>query len=395
MKCKITVKKINPFMSFGKMPLANGFLKKKDFPKEFFYNLEIGFSNKLSLFQINDHPSPPQMFNKKYPFFTGSSNFMKIHFKNYSNYIKKKISNGSKLIEIGSNDGTFLSNFDKKKFDVVGVEPSKNVSEIARSNGIKSINKFFNRDIIKSIKNYKHNTDIICGANVICHIPKLKELIKTIDILLSKNGEFIFEEPYMGSMFEKTSYDQIYDEHIYMFSCTSIKKIFKLFDLNLINAIPQKTHGGSMRYVISRKKIESKNLIKILDYEKKMNLDNLQSCINFKKKCEISKKKLNEKINSIKKSGKNICGYAATSKSTTILNYCKIGPEKIDYICDTTKEKIDKFSPGKHIPIKSMSYFKKNKPDFVFLLGWNHKKEIFKKEKNFIKKKQWFAHIKI
>ena len=150
-----------------------------------------------------------------------------------------------------------------------------------------------------------------------------------------------------------------------------------------------------MRYVISRKKIESKNLIKILDYEKKMNLDNLQSCINFKKKCEISKKKLNEKINSIKKSGKNICGYAATSKSTTILNYCKIGPEKIDYICDTTKEKIDKFSPGKHIPIKSMSYFKKNKPDFVFLLGWNHKKEIFKKEKNFIKKKQWFAHIKI
>ena len=395
MKCKITGRKINPFMSFGKMPLANGFLKKKDFPKEFFYNLEIGFSNKLSLFQINDHPSPPQMFNKKYPFFTGSSNFMKIHFKNYSNYIKKKISNGSKLIEIGSNDGTFLSNFDKKKFDVIGVEPSKNVSDIARSNGINSINKFFNRDIIKSIKNYKHNTNIICGANVICHIPKLKELIKTIDILLSKNGEFIFEEPYMGSMFEKTSYDQIYDEHIYMFSCTSIKKIFKLFDLNLINAIPQKTHGGSMRYVISRKKIESKNLIKILDYEKKMNLDNLQSCINFKKKCEISKKKLNEKINSIKKSGKNICGYAATSKSTTILNYCEIGPEKIDYICDTTKEKIDKFSPGKHIPIKSMSYFKKNKPDFVFLLGWNHKKEIFKKEKNFIKKKKWFAHIKI
>ena len=90
MKCKITGIKINPFMSFGKMPLANGFLKKKDFPKEFFYNLEIGFSNKLSLFQINDHPSPPQMFNNKYPFFTGSSNFMKIHFKNYSNYIKKK-----------------------------------------------------------------------------------------------------------------------------------------------------------------------------------------------------------------------------------------------------------------------------------------------------------------
>ena len=395
MKCKITGEKIKPFMSFGKMPLANGFLKKKDFGKEFFYNLEIGFSNKLSLFQINDHPNPPQMFNSKYPFFTGSSKLMKIHFKNYSDYIKKQIVNGSKLIEIGSNDGTFLSNFDKKKFEVIGIEPSKNVSDIAKSNGIRSVNKFFNRNIIKSIKSYKHNTDIICGANVICHIPKLTELIKTIDILLSKNGKFIFEEPYMGSMFKKTSYDQIYDEHIYMFSCTSVKKIFKLFDLNLEDAIPQKTHGGSMRYIISRKKIENKRLNKILDYEKIMNLDNLQSCINFKKKCEISKKKLNNKINLIKKTGKNICGYAATSKSTTILNYCNIGPEKIDYICDTTKEKIDKFSPGKHIPIKNMSYFKKNKPDFVFLLGWNHKKEIFKKERNFIKKKQWFAHIKI
>jgi len=395
MKCKITKEKINPFMSFGKMPLANGFLKKKDFTKEFFYNLEIGFSHKLSLFQINEHPTPPQMFNNKYPFFTGSSKFMKIHFKNYSDYIKKQMINGSKLIEIGSNDGTFLSNFDKKKFDIIGVEPSKNVSDIAKSHGIKSINRFFNRDIIKSIRSYKHNTDMICAANVICHIPKLVELIKTVEILLSKNGKFIFEEPYMGSMFKKTSYDQIYDEHIYMFSCTSIKKIFKLFDLNLVNAIPQTTHGGSMRYVISRKKNESKILNRILDYEKKMNLDNLQSCINFKKKCEISKKQLNNKINLIKRSGKNICGYAATSKSTTILNYCNIGPKKIDYICDTTKEKINKYSPGKHIPIKSMSYFKKNKPDFVFLLGWNHKKEIFKKEKNFIKKKQWFAHIKI
>ena len=115
MKCKITNEKIKPFMSFGKMPLANGFLNKKDFNNEFFYDLQVGFSNKLSLFQINEHPKPTQMFNKKYPFFTGSSKFMKIHFKNYANYIKKHIQPGSKLIEIGSNDGTFLSNFDKKK----------------------------------------------------------------------------------------------------------------------------------------------------------------------------------------------------------------------------------------------------------------------------------------
>ena len=143
-----------------------------------------------------------------------------------------------------------MSNFDKKKINAIGVEPSKNVSDIAKSKGINSINKFFDKNIIKSIKQHKYNTDIICAANVICHVPNLVELIQTIDLLLSKNGKFIFEEPYMGSMFKKTSYDQIYDEHIYMFSCNSVKKIFKLFDLHLTNAIPQITHGGSMRYVI-------------------------------------------------------------------------------------------------------------------------------------------------
>ena len=127
MKCKITKSIIKPFMSFGKMPLANGFLSEKDFKKEFFYNLEVGFSKKLSLLQINEHPKPTQMFNKSYPFFTGSSKFMQIHFQNYANFINKKLKIGSNLIEIGSNDGTFLSNFDEKKINVLGIEPSKNV----------------------------------------------------------------------------------------------------------------------------------------------------------------------------------------------------------------------------------------------------------------------------
>ena len=145
-----------------------------------------------------------------------------------------------------------------------------------------------------------------------------------------------------------------------------------------------------MRYIISRKKNETVNLNRILDQEKKMNLDNLQSCLEFKKNCEISKYKLNKKINDFLKKGKTISGYAATSKSTTILNYCNIGKDKINYICDTTKDKINKFSPGKHIPIKDMKYFRNNKTDFVFYFVWNLKKEIFKKEKKLIKKNKWF-----
>ena len=140
----------------------------------------------------------------------------------------------------------------------------------------------------------KNNVQIISAANAICHVPNLISLIKGVDFLLSKKGLFIFEEPYLGSMFEKASYDQIYDEHIFMFSLSSIKKIFNLYNFELIDAIPQKTHGGSMRYVVGRKKIhkKTKRLNKLLLNEKRKNIDNYKGCLNFKKKCEDSKRKL-------------------------------------------------------------------------------------------------------
>ena len=398
MKCKITNKTIKPFMTFGKMPIANGFIRKNDFKKEFFFEMEVGFSKDISLFQLNNHPKPKLMFNKNYPFFTGSSQGMVSHFKNYATWIKKKyFKNASTLIEIGSNDGTFLKNFDSKKINSIGFEPSSNVARVARKNKIKTINEFFNYKNATKLKKLKKKTDLICAANAICHVPNLKDLIKGIDFLLSPKGFFIFEEPYLGSMFNKISYDQIYDEHIFMFSVSSVKKLFSLMNFDLIDVQPQTTHGGSMRYVVARKKAHliKKNVQKYLKIEKKNNVDNIRGCIDFKKKCEISKKKLIKKINRIKQSGKNIVGYAATSKSTTILNYCNIDNNKIDFICDTTPEKIGKYTPGTHIPVVSMSHFRKRVPDTIFLFAWNHKKEIFKKEKVYLNKSKWFAHIKI
>ena len=398
MRCKITKKKIEPFMSFGKMPIANGFLKKKFFKKEFFFNMEVGFSKKVSLFQLNNHPAPKLMFNKNYPFFTSSSKYMVKHFKDFSIWIKKNYSDNIKnIIEIGSNDGSFLKNFKSNKTKILGVEPSKNVANVAKKNGVDTINNFFTYSTSKKLKKFINNTDIIIAANAICHIPNLNDMIKGIDNLLTKKGLFIFEEPYLGSMYEKVSYDQIYDEHIFMFSATSIKKIFNLFGFDLINVVPQTTHGGSMRYVIGRKNIHQikKSVKNQLYYEKKRNINSLKGCLKFKKNCEISKKKLKNKIDNIIKSGKNIAGYAATSKSTTILNYCGINHKHIDFICDTTKDKIGKYTPRTHIPIVDINHFRNNIPDYTFLFAWNHKKEIFKKEKKLLKKTKWIAHINI
>ncbi len=396
MICKISGKKIKPFMSFGKMPIANGFLKKKDFKKEFFFNMEVGFSKDLSLFQLNDHPTPKSMFNRNYPFFTSSSKYMVKHFKDYSSWIKKNYFKDIKnIIEIGSNDGSFLKNFKSKKTNILGIEPSSNVANVAKKSGIKTINKFFNYKTSKNLKEFINKTDIIIAANAICHIPNLNDLIKGVDNLLSRKGLFIFEEPYLGSMYEKTSYDQIYDEHIFMFSVSSVKKIFDLYDFELIDVLPQKTHGGSMRYVIARKNTHKvkNNVFKQLRYETSRGINSIKGCIKFKRNCEISKKKLKKKINTILKKGKNIAGYAATSKSTTILNYCGINRKHIDFICDTTTNKIGKFTPRTHIPIVKMDYFRNNIPDYTFLFAWNHKKEIFNKEKKLLKKTNWIAHI--
>ena len=397
MKCKITGEKINPFMSFGKMPSANAFLEKKDFNNEFFYEMEVGFSDKVSLLQLNEFSNPVKVHNERYPFYTSSSLNMKKHFNQFAHWVKEKyLESGSKLIEVGSNDGTFLENFKNTNINVIGFEPSKTIAELANKKNIKTLGKFFNTQNLEDVKNFYSSVDVICSANVIAHIPDLIDVIKSVDKLLSSKGLLICEEPYLGSMFAKVSYDQIYDEHIFMFSISSISKIFDLFDFELVDVLPQTTHGGSMRYVIGRKNKHKKSEIisKFLDEEQSKKLDTIESCLNFKKACEISKKMTKEKLSNFKENGKRICGYAATAKSTTVLNYCNIGNNLIDYICDTTKEKIGKFSPGTHIPIVPVSHFKENIPDIAFLFAWNHKEEIFSKEKELKENGGvWFSHV--
>ena len=397
--CNITNKKLKRFMSFGKMPLANGFLKKKDFKKEKFYKLNVGFNEKISLFQVLDLPKFSNIIYKDYPFFTHKSKYMIKHFKDCADWLKKNfLDHNSNLIEIGSNDGTMLKNFKNTNVNVLGIDPSPNVAAYARRNGVKTYDIFFNSKNLNKLKKYHNNTKVIFAANVFCHIKDLVDVIKCVDKLLSQDGYFIFEEPYLGSMYKNVSYDQLYDEHIYMFSISSILKIFDIYDFQLIDAIPQNTHGGSIRYIISRKSKTGniKKISKLLKYEDTKNISNLDGCLEFKKNCEISKHELLKKINRLKNDNKKICGYGATAKSTTVLNYCNIGNDLIDCIFDTSKEKIGKFSPGMHIPIVSMDNFHKSNFDLSYLFAWNHKNEIFKKEKKYKKNGgKWLCHVKI
>ena len=384
-KSYFSKKNLKTIINFGKMTLGNGFVTKNNRKKEFQFNLKLGFNPKLKLVQLFDYPTPKKMFNKNYAFLSSTSQSMKTHFFDYAKTLKKKIDKKKfSVLEIGCNDGILLNNF--KKNDHLGIEPSQNVCEIAQKKGLNVINKFFNKDLLME-PGMNKKFDIICGANVFCHIPNLYEMFFTLNKFLKKGGIISIEEPYLGDMIAKTSYDQVYDEHIYIFSIISINKIASFFNLEIFDAEHQTTHGGSMRYYLSQKKekkITSK-LKSLLKNEKKIGLDNYTKLKLFEKKCKKSRKNLVDKIRKLSKKFE-IYGYGATSKSTTILNFCKIGKKQIKGIFDNSFTKIGKLTPITHIPILDYEKsFEKINPKICILFAWNHSKEICRKEENKLK----------
>ena len=387
-KCKISGEKIPILFNFGNMPIANNFSKKVD--KKNFYQMKVAFNKNNGLFQLVNAPKPKKLFNKNYAFLSSTSNSMKFHFEKIASKIKKRLKKKSKIMEIGCNDGIFLQHF--KNFDHLGIEPSSNVCNISKSKKLNVINSFFNKQLIKK-KNLQDKFEVIFAANVICHIPNILSLFKCIEISLKDNGFFIFEEPYLGAMLEKTSYDQIYDEHFYMFSANSIKSIIKNLKLKLVKAERIPTHGGSMRYYIKKTSSDviSADLEKILDYENKIKITKLVTIKKFIKNCNNSKKRILALIKKIKNKNFDLYGYGATSKSTTILHFCNVKSKMISGIFDNTPTKIGKYFPGKKIKIIDYKKFDEINPKYCFLFAWNHYKEIFKKESK--KDIKWLCHI--
>jgi methylation protein EvaC len=388
--CRVCNNKIEPFMTFGNMPIANGFLKKEAFKDEYFFEMKPSFCNKCFAFQLIEQPDAELMFNGSYPFFSSLSKHMQTHFDNFANsvinrFLKSKDS--PMAIELGSNDGIMLRHFKNAGIKHLGIEPSQNVAQIAKEKGINTISEFFNEELaVKVLEEYGH-ADVMFAANVMCHIPNINSVFAGISNLLSKDGVLIFEDPYLGDMLNKVSYDQIYDEHVYIFSALSVISICERHDLELIDVEPQVTHGGSMRYFIGKKGSHeiSNNVLKIIMNEEKNGFKEISTYERFRDNCEKSKKELLALLTKIKAENKRVVGYGATSKSTTVLNYSEIGPDLIDFISDTTPLKQNKFSPGAHIPVKSYENFSQNPPDYALLFAWNHKKEIFEKETEFEK----------
>lgn len=397
--CRVSGERLQKVVDFGMQPLGNGFLAQKDFVGEYFYPMQIGFAEKSMMLQLISQPEPKMMFHDQYAFYSSTSKYMANHFASFaagvidSQYISKS---DPFVVELGCNDGIMLKNFASIGMRHLGIEPSRNVAEVANSHGVRTISEFFDKDVAAKIVAEHGLADAFIAANVMCHIPNIANVVSGIKVLLKPTGVVMFEDPYLGDIIEKTSYDQIYDEHVFLFSALSIQFLFGLHGMELIDVLPQKTHGGSMRYVLAHKGAYQVNasVEQIIAKERQQGLDKIETYKRFATNVEKSKSDLVDLLSKLKAQGKRIAGYGATSKSTTILNYCGIGPDMLDYICDTTPIKQGKYSPGVHVPVVAYEAFKANPPDYAFLLAWNHAEEILAKEKDYASVGgKWITHV--
>ncbi len=395
-KCRFCENETKTIISYGDMPIANAFLYENQFKDEYYFELAPTYCPNCSLFQLLYQPNPNLLFHENYAFFANTSKYMQKHFKDLSDKLIEKFNLTKKdlIVEIGNNDGGMVRYFNDIDFNCIGIDPSKNVSDYAKSLGVNMINKFFNYELSNEILDKHGKVKCFLSANTLAHIPDINSVFKGVKNLLDDDGIYVTEDPYLIDVFDKVSYDQVYDEHVFIFSLTSISNICKKYDLEVFDIEKLNTAGGSLRYYISKKnkKKKSDRVVKQEIIEKEYKLYDNKVYDTFKSNCEKSKKNLFDNLSKLSENSK-IVSYGATSKTTTIFNYCNINRDLINFITDTTPTKQNKYSPGMHIPIFDYEYFNNNLPDYCFLGAWNHSNEIFLKEKdNFSKKGKWITH---
>ncbi|MDC1223898.1 class I SAM-dependent methyltransferase [Pelagibacteraceae bacterium] len=386
------------FLELGFQPLANKYMKsfkKLSVKKKELYKLSVGFNSKTKLVSLIKRIPDKKMFDSSYPYKSSMSKTMINSFKKLSIKIKQKF-NPQLFLEIGSNDGALIKNFDKKK--VICIEPCSNLAKITSKSGYTTYNNYWNSYLVKKIKRKFNTVDVIYSANTLTHINDLNDVFKSISLILDEKGVLIIEDPSFLECIKKVSYDQFYNEHIYVFSALSLKKLINKFGLELFDIEKLETHGGSLRYYIKRKNnhvIEIKKSVSLqLSNEIKFGLNKFSTYKKFGVSAQKSKNDLLKIFDRLKKENKKIIGYGATAKASTVLNYCNIGNETIDYFVDTTPDKSNKFMPGKNIKIRKYNKKLLIDVDYIYLGAWNFKKEIFKKEKLFIKKGgKFITHI--
>ena len=379
------------FLDLGFTPPSDSFLSKKQLSQEeIYYPLHVYMCKDCGLAQLGYIVPPERMYNTDYPYVSSTTKTGTAHFDEMAKSICEKfqLKPKSLVVDLGSNVGVLLNGFKEYGMDVIGVEPVVSIMRVAILNGIDTIPTFFSMEAVDQILKEKKKASVLCATNVFAHINDLDTFMEAADKLLLINGVFVFEAPYFLHLLENLEYDTIYHEHLSYLSIKPLVKFFKRFGWRLFDIEERAIHGGSLRCFMAREGQYpvSPKIKKYLAQEKKKQIHSIKYLNRFANKVKNHRQELRSLLMDLKKKGKRIVALSAPAKGNTLLNYCKLDTDLLDYVTEKAELKIGKYTPGTHIPVFPDNYLSKNKPDYALILAWNFAKEIMENNQEFKKR---------
>lgn len=379
--CNISLSDV--FVDLGVSPLSNAYIKAKDLKnKENFYPLKPLICSNCFLVQLPELERAENIFASDYAYFSSYSDSWLRHAENYTQNMIERFGFNEKsfVVEIASNDGYLLQYFKQRKIPVLGIEPASNVAEAAIKKGIPTLIKFFNTDTARELAAEGKRADLIIGNNVLAHVPNLNDFVQGMKIALKPDGLITMEFPHLLRLIEENQFDTIYHEHFSYFSFITANQVFKSHGLKIFDVDELSTHGGSLRIYACHEEDASKkiteNVSELIDREIKKGLKDMKYYQSFHEKVKETKRNILEFFIRAKREGKTIAGYGAPAKGNTLLNYCGIRTDFIDFTVDRNPHKQGCYLPGSRIPIYHPDRIKETRPDYVVILPWNLKVEI-------------------
>jgi 2-polyprenyl-3-methyl-5-hydroxy-6-metoxy-1,4-benzoquinol methylase len=370
------------FATLGLSPLANAYIKEQQlWLPEKFYPLDVYVCDHCFLVQLEMCEMPENIFTD-YAYYSSYSRSWLEHSRKYSEAVIDRfhLDNTSLVLEIGSNDGYLLQYFVNKNIPVLGIDPALNIAQEAESKGVPTLTEFFNSTLAKKLARENKIADLIIGNNVLAHVPELNDFIEGMKILLHPRGFITLEFPHLMKLIQFNQFDTIYHEHFSYFSLTAVEKIFNAHDFTIFDVEELPTHGGSIRIYVKNSNnseyLSSERVAMLKQVEEAFGLLDIETYLQFNERVKQTKRIILEYLIAIKNSNKRIAGYGAPAKGNTLLSYCGIGTDIIEYTVDMNPHKQGLFLPGTRIPIFHPDTLRKTRPDYIFILPWNLKDEI-------------------
>ena len=375
---------VQEFLNLGRMALANNFLTREELPKlEPRYPLRVGFCHHCGHVQLTEHVPPSAMF-ENYLYISSMSDTLKRHLYDLAQVVTERYHLGPDdlVIDIGSNDGTLLSGFKRYGVKTLGVDPARNLAELASKVGVETYTEFFGSETAAQIAERWGKASAITATNTFPHIPDLADFLKGIDTVLVPNGVFVIEMHYLVDLLEQGAFDTIYHEHVSYWALGPMVYLFNKYGMQVTDVERLPLHHGQLRVFVHRKghgEVQP-SVAEILEMERSRGTDQFDTYEDLAQSAVRIKRDLRRTIKDLLAQGKRVVGYGAPAKASTLLAFLDIGPDMIEYIADRSPLKQGRYTPGMHIPIVAPERLLEDQPDYVLLLAWNFADEIMEQQ---------------